>query len=280
MLLPAGFQFTQAAFQDFVDCPRRFQLRYLYRLSWPALEAEPASESEKTLIQGQRFHRLIQQHLSGVPQANLNRRVSSPELSIWWSNYLEHGPSFDKLDIDRWPEVGLYAPFGDWRLAARFDALVVDHGPDPAVFIILDWKTSRKRPSQTALAARLQTRVYPYLLARAGSHFNRGEAVDPDQIEMIYWFAGFPHDPQRFSYSIAQYATDEAYLLSLLECMQAAGPDDFNRVEDPARCLYCAYRSLCGRGLTAGPLDERDDQDQEPDSGFVLDFDAVEEVSY
>jgi len=39
MSLPTGFRFSQASLQDYVDCPQRFQLRYLAALQWPAVEA-------------------------------------------------------------------------------------------------------------------------------------------------------------------------------------------------------------------------------------------------
>ena len=46
MTLPPTFQFSQNSLQDYVDCPRRFQLRYLLRQPWPAVESEPLSEYE------------------------------------------------------------------------------------------------------------------------------------------------------------------------------------------------------------------------------------------
>ena len=42
----ASFQLntlSQSSLQDYVDCARRFQLRYLDRLSYPAIESEPAA---------------------------------------------------------------------------------------------------------------------------------------------------------------------------------------------------------------------------------------------
>ena len=45
--LPEGFRFSQSSLQDYVDCRRRFQLRYLQNLAWPALQSEPALENER-----------------------------------------------------------------------------------------------------------------------------------------------------------------------------------------------------------------------------------------
>ncbi len=69
--LPAQFAFSQSSLQDYADCPRRFQLRYLDKLIYPAAETEPALENEKHLQEGQNFHRLAQQYLLGIPTEKL-----------------------------------------------------------------------------------------------------------------------------------------------------------------------------------------------------------------
>ena len=62
MALAADFSFNQSSLQDYLDCQRRFELRYLLRLSWPAVEIEPALENERFLRRGSIFHRLVHQH--------------------------------------------------------------------------------------------------------------------------------------------------------------------------------------------------------------------------
>ena len=37
---------SQTALQDYVECPRRFELRYLRQLNWPALETRQARRLE------------------------------------------------------------------------------------------------------------------------------------------------------------------------------------------------------------------------------------------
>src|SRR5512140_2479670 len=71
--LPASFNFSQSCLQDYSDCPRRFQLRYIEKLAWPAIEVEPILESERRQQAGQQFHRMVQQHLIGLPMEKLNR---------------------------------------------------------------------------------------------------------------------------------------------------------------------------------------------------------------
>ncbi|MCZ7553427.1 MAG: PD-(D/E)XK nuclease family protein [Anaerolineales bacterium] len=43
--LPEGFHFSQTNLQDYRECPRRFKLRYMLGLAWPAIESEPAARA-------------------------------------------------------------------------------------------------------------------------------------------------------------------------------------------------------------------------------------------
>jgi len=68
--LSPSFTFSQSSLQDYFDCPRRFQLRYIEHLAWPAVETEPVLENERRQQEGQLFHRMVQQHLVGLPVEN------------------------------------------------------------------------------------------------------------------------------------------------------------------------------------------------------------------
>ena len=92
MSLIENFQFSQASLQDFMDCRRRFQLRYLQHVVWPAVESEPILENERYLQQGARFHHMIQQHLVGVPAESLSGFAREEDLGRWWENYLAFAP--------------------------------------------------------------------------------------------------------------------------------------------------------------------------------------------
>lgn len=283
MTLPTDFQFSQASLQDYVDCPRRFQLRWIQRLAWPAVEAEPALENERHLQQGAAFHRLIHQHLLGLSTERLSSTITDENLSRWWHNYSMTGFT---LSPARYSEVVLSAPVSGHRLVAKYDLIAADPG---RWAVIVDWKTSRKRPRRKWLAEHLQTRVYPYLLVRAGSHLNEGRPLQPKQVEMVYWFANFPDDPERFTYDAAQYDADSDYLASLIEEIKelALSPskglrdDDFALTAQEQRCRYCPYRSLCRRGVRAGPFDEAEDEPEwGEDSEIVLDLKQIVEIEY
>ena len=190
MSLPTNFQFSQGSLQDFVDCPRRFQLKYVEQLAWPAVEAEPALENESFLQQGAVFHRFIQQYLLGVPAEKLTS-IAARDLNLaqWWENFSGAVQNLEGLgdlpDSKQHPEFSLSAPISEFRLVGKYDLLsIIDNK-----FIIYDWKTSRKQPKREWIAANLQTRVYPYLLVESGAHLNSQSRIEPSQIEMVYWFA-------------------------------------------------------------------------------------------
>jgi hypothetical protein len=281
MNLPEGFIFSQGSLQDFVDCRRRFQLRYLIRLAWPALETEPALEAERYLQQGALFHRMVQQHLLGVPVERLSPAVASEDLGRWWSNYLEFHRNLN-LSGPSYPEISLSAGLGAYRLEAKYDLVVIrpersEHSEAGA--LIYDWKTSQRRPERRWLAKRLQTRLYPYLLSRAGASLNGGQALPPERIEMVYWFADHPSQPERFVYSAQAFQEDEAYLNDLIGTILRLGDEDFPLTSDLRRCAYCVYRSLCERGARAGDVYQAE-VDLGEELALGLDFEQIAEIEF
>jgi CRISPR/Cas system-associated exonuclease Cas4 (RecB family) len=281
MSLPPDFHFSQGSLQDFVDCPRRFQLRYLERIAWPAVQAEPILENERHLQQGELFHLMVQQQLVGVPVARLAAMAQGDaDLDGWWQAYLAAAPA--DLPGERFPEVTLAAPLGvsgERRLVAKYDLVALTPQGRAVIF---DWKTSRHRPPRRWLAERLQTRVYRYLLLHAGVDLTGGRPLAPEQIEMVYWFAGFPDRPERFVYNVGQAAEDAAYLNGMVEqiALLAGGEGIWPLTPHEERCRFCVYRSLCARGVEAGRLGEMDYRDVEPEIEIDLDFEQIAEVEY
>jgi PD-(D/E)XK nuclease superfamily len=285
--LPAGFIFSQGSLQDYTECPRRFLLRYLLRLTWPALQSEPVTENEYLVQQGERFHRLVQQYFLGVPANRLEAMIHDDELRLWWEQFIHYAESL--RDARRlFPESGLSTPLGVHRLVAQFDLVAADPN---GKFTIFDWKTSRRKPRRAWLGERMQTRVYPYLLARAGAGFNGGQPISPENVEMIYWFPGYPGQPERFAYSSRQYAEDQAYLTSLVQEIarragavtgaEGTGGDPFPQTERVGRCAFCVFRSLCERGERAGSVDETDENFlDEKEPGISLDFEQISEIEF
>ena len=257
-----------------MDCAQRFKLRYLDRLSYPAVETEPTLENEKHQQEGEYFHRLVQQHLIGIPAEQIAKFANTPNLQRWWENFQNSKDLAGLRDRSAlYPEATLSAPLGKYRLLAKYDLIAIQEGKAT----IYDWKTYRKRPRNEWLATRMQTRVYQALLIKAGVHLNKGIPFEPEQIEMIYWFADFPTEPARFAYTPAQFKRDWDLLLKLSEEITTA--PSYPLTEDRQKCLYCTYRSYCERGIQAGTM-EQAETEMEAEELFDVNFEQIGEIAF
>jgi len=275
----ADLQFSQHSLQDYADCPRRFQLRYLLGVTWPAVKVEPIAEMEWRVRLGQRFHRMAHQHALGIPAGRLEAGLDDEDLHRWWHNFLTAPPRDLPTGIRR-AEVSLSAPLVGHRLIARYDLLAADPGER---LIIVDWKT-RPRPRNTKrLLNKLQTVVYPYVLVEAGAVFNGGRSIQPEQVTMVYWFAHSPDDPLTLAYDAARHAANHERLVTLIR--EIAARDDENvqvwpLTDDVDRtCKFCAYRSLCERGSIAGDLDDLE-EDWEFEEILDIDLEQIAEIAF
>ncbi|HVN55011.1 MAG TPA: PD-(D/E)XK nuclease family protein [Anaerolineaceae bacterium] len=288
-VIPRDFQFSQSSLQDFQECPRRFRLKYVEHRAWPALVSEPALEHEQRMLQGSIFHRMVQQHQVGIPAARISEMLPpagvfpgrGEDLRRWWENYLTANPI--PAGGRRLVETLLSVPVTGRRLVARIDLLALLPGADPEgpleKVVIVDWKTGGKRPERPRLAAAFQTRVYRYVLARAGAALKQGHAIRPEQIEMVYWFADEPDCCEVFPYSASQFEADDEDLRALIADICGRKEEGFWMGPPSQRCSYCVYRALCNRGGKAGQLDEYD----EVEGGLSLEglsLDQVEEIVY
>lgn len=270
--LPSPFTFSQSSLQDYSDCPRRFQLRHIDHLAWPAVETEPTQDYERHQQEGSLFHRMVQQYLIGLPAEKLAAQARSESLSRWWEAYQQHAPVLDGYTL--YPEYTLSAPLGAHRLVAKYDLIAIQPGKK---VIIYDWKTYRKRPRDEYLAAHWQTRLYSVLLAQAGNHLNGGKPIVPEQIEMIYWFANFPNEPARFAYSAAKFQRDWDSVTKVIEEINSA--KEYPLAEDKHPCRFCTYRSYCDRGTKAGDWDEFDGE-EEGEENFEIDLEQIGEIAF
>ncbi len=271
------FVFSQAALQDYQDCRRRFQLRYLLKAAWPAPQAEPVREHERHVRRGERFHRLAQQALLGVPLDRLAAVASADSdehLSQWWHNFTLLLPELQ--GEKRFVETLLSAPLASHRLLAKYDLILLN--PDQKL-LIFDWKTGLKRPRRAWLENRSQTRVYPYLAVRAASGLYPGLSRLPEQVEMVYWGAAHPAQPEKISYTPEQYQQDERDLLGLVREIESLSATQFDPTSDERACRFCVYRSYCDRGKSAGIFTETED-DFEPEEEIEIHFDQIAEISF
>ena len=257
--------FSAHSLQSYADCQRRFELNYLKELKWPAVESEPLLASERHMDDGRRFHEMIHRDLLGIALTEPDAR-RDPDIARWWASFQDHRPTEESGK--RFAEKQLVGSVGDRTLLATCDLITMEADGRARIY---DWKTWRRRHSRSWLSERLQTRVYPYLLVTTGAAIAGGAAVEPRQIEMVYWYAEFPDDPEIFAYDAEQFARDRAYLSKLVEEIASKSaprtgdsggvavveePGEFPMTTDHRQCAYCPYRSFCDRGVAAGSQEE------------------------
>jgi len=270
-ILRQPFTFSQSSLQDYADCLRRFQLRYIDQLTWPAVDSEPVVENERRQQEGRLFHRLVQQYLLGLPAEKLSKLANTPNLARWWENYTASDLGLGGYRT--FTESTLSAPLGKHRLLAKCD--LIAFGENKAA--IVDWKTYAKRPRDEWMSARWQTRVYRSLLSVAGNQLNGGQLIGPEQIEMIYWYADFPSEPARFKYTSAQFKRDWSAIEKVVKEISSA--KEFPMTEDEKMCRFCVYRSYCDRGKQAGAMDEAEIE-MESEAAFDVNFEQVGEIEF
>jgi len=286
--LPETFAFSQSSLQAFDDCPRRFWLAYAEQLPWPAVEAAPVQDHEAFMRMGSIFHRLVERAEIGLDTALLADGLEPP-LNEWFDAYLRQRPADLPSEFVEIEKI-LSIPFGDgagqYRLAAKYDLIAAESN---GRVVIVDWKTNRKRTEPATLRRRWQTLVYPYVLVEASAQLPFGP-VEPEAVEMLYWFVVAPHQPVRLRYDRTQHEANRQQLQQTLVAILAGQSEtDFPKVADTeinrkCFCNYCVYRSRCNRGVSAGQMDELDDAEEffmvDVEEALEFTLDEVEEIAF
>jgi hypothetical protein len=117
----------------------------------------------------------------------------------------------------------------------------------------------------------------PGIAGQRRAHLNNGQVIQPEQIEMIYWFAEFPDEPSRFAYTSAQYKRDWDTLVKLADEIESAS--SYPLTDDRAKCSYCPYRSYCDRGIRAGDEDQAE-AEMEAEELFDVNFEQIGEIAF
>jgi hypothetical protein len=165
-------------------------------------------------------------------------------------------------------------PLSGHRVAARYDLLALEPGTRA---VIIDWKTSQKRPRRDWLGKRLQTLIYPYLLVEAGAQLNEGQAFAPGQVELVYWFANYPLQVERFSYGAAQHSQTGRTLATAIAEIDALDRAEWSLTSDLRKCRYCPYRTLCEREATR---EEGEETEVEDEDLFDIDLEQIAEIEF
>ena len=278
MNLPINFDFTQSNLQDYLDCPYRFYLRYLLHTKWPALLVDSAIEFEKRTQAGARFHRMVQQYLLGVPEERIQDLADAdpiPEIAIWWENFCSFIPSW--LSGKQLVETVLSTELVESRLIAKYDLILIQ---DQNKFIIFDWKTSSKKLRKDWLVKKIQTRLYRFILTRAGVILNSAN-IEPNQVTMHYWLASHPEAPISLLYDSKAYESDKQFFGRLIQEIRHKEERDFTKTVDTRKCQYCVYRSHCDRGIQAGDIETFEEFDLEPAQDELdIAFENIAEIEF
>ena len=276
MAIPATFVFSQSSLKDYRDCARRFQLRYLERLAWPAPQSANAVEAERRLRLGQDFHRLVRQHQAGVLATALTcLTANDPDLARRWAAYLA-SPYASPPGSLRRAELTLSAPLAGYRLEAQYDLLAGTPGGD---WLIVDWKTGEDRTSRPSLESHPQTVVYRCVLALAGAVLNGGQPIEPQQVTMVYWFAAAHRPAEALPYSQSLFEGDLQRLAGWIREITARPKGDWPTTPDEQKCAWCSYRSLCARQVDPLPPAELEAVGELADA-LPEALDLVEEIAF
>ena len=278
MNLSNDFHFTASNLQDYLACQRRFELKAILRCQWPALPSQPVQEQEEHMRNGVQFHQFANQFFLGIPIENISSLIFNSDMQRWWNHFIGYFNSGNKDEFIVF-EHTLSGYFNHYPLLAKLDAIrrVKDK------WLIYDWKTGLHLPKPQTMRAKIQSRLYPFMLASFGAGLNKGQIVTPEQIQMIYWFPEFPDQPITIQYSPEKFDEDAAYLTTMMTEIENKNPGNFLLTENEKNCIYCVYRSLCARGTTAGNFNaaEEEDEDQLLETFLnEIDIDQIPEIAF
>jgi len=263
--------FSANKIQDFLDCARRFELKYVLQQSWPAIASEPILEIEEHIKRGNQFHFLLRQFFTGVPKDILRASIQDDYLSIWFENALAF---LGTLVLKRvFSEFHVDGQLGKFKIQGIFDVIYINEDDEIG---IIDWKTSKFIPKKETLAVRIQTILYPLLIQESSTEFLGKIEKRPENIFMLYWFPARPDKEIIFPYSQLAHENNGLFIFETIQEITSRKIGDFELTDDEKKCLYCPYRSLCNRGTMAGKL--RDAAEYEDENEIVLDFDQIPDI--
>lgn len=232
--------FSRYKLTTFLACQRRFQLRYVRDLPWPA---EPVTEAwREASRRGRAFHRMLHRHFLDLPVAE--PAGDDPALQRWWRIFREEAPSLPASE--RRPEETLTVPIDGHRLSGRFDLLILS-GDRAHIF---DWKTEARPRSATALRDDWQTVLYLALLVE-GSRALRpgGPPLNPEKVDLTYWFVQAPQAAVTIPYGHDAHAENWQRLTDLVRLIDHRLSEEgvWPLTDDWEECGRCAYQVFCGR---------------------------------
>ncbi len=253
---------SQSAIDTYQRCARRYYLRYVRGLDWPAPLTSSELDFEQAMRRGEQFHLLIQQHALGMDVTPMVEAGDDDILRTWWQSYLTQARSFVPGSMKaQFTEIELAASIEDVTVMAKFDHVVFEQDGGMLIF---DWKTGVPR-SQDHLARGWQSVVSQFIAAERGGQLRPSASdlqIAPGLIRLVYWHARDAGQPVRLRYDDQLHEAGRARLVSVIveiKDLFAQGEESaFARTPDESQCRHCPYRSYCERGKEAGPEMEPD----------------------
>ena len=249
---PERFIFNAHSIQDFLRCPRRFELKYILNQSWPAPISEPVLEYENRMRLGTDFHHIVHQYLSGIDAEKLKQLSLSQELNYWFVNFQKFFTSHKFNHYSS--EISITLPFQENIIKAVIDFVGVNEEDQ---LIIAEWKTSEFLPKKEIISNTVQSILYPYMIYECRKNIFPDINIDHEDIEMIYWFPNYPEILIDLKYSQEKHDLNHRYLADIINRIQNTRSDAFNKTENLKICSYCEFRSLCERGIQPGYYDSK-----------------------
>ena len=276
MAVDPNFTFSANSLQDYQDCQRRFELKYLLKQSWPATTSEPVLDFEHHIQLGSQFHQLVHQYINGIPKEILIDTITDTGLADWFGNFLTFFTGLEYTQV--FSEQSVRISLEGFQVVAIFDLLGIT--PTGEIHII-DWKTSEKIPGKDILNKKIQTMLYQLAAIESAASFISGHEIPAEKVHMTYVYVH--HAEQNtvdFDYSHTRYSQDKTFLENLIEEINVKESGSFVCTDNEWRCKYCVYRSLCERGKEAGNFQE---QEAEVDIEQLLenmDYESQDEIAF
>ena len=275
MPLNPDFQFSANNLQDFKDCPRRFELKYVLKQSWPAEISQPVLEVEKKIELGSQFHTIANQYMCGIPKESITAEIQNNEMKTRFTNFIGFFSNLEKNDY--FSEFRLIMPFQGYHLIAIFDVLCLTKDKK---MMIIDWKTTTIPPKKEYFKEKIQTVLYPLLAYECRKSIYPLLEITAEDITMKYWFPVFPQNSIDFSSLADHLENDRVYIADMIKEIENTDEGNFFKTDNMKLCKFCQYRSLCERGISAGILDVKDASlDIEQMTGEIS-FESSEEITY
>ncbi len=274
MPLNKNFRFSAKNLQDYADCPRRFELKYLLKQSWPAEISPPVQEVEEKIDDGRLFHKTVNQYLSGVPGKIIVQSLKNSQLATWFKKFLDF---FEESRIYPFSsELKTITSLENYQLVAVFDLIGITAENTP---VIIDWKTSFRPPRKSYYQDRIQTSLYPLVADNSLKNIFRVASLHGFPITLKYWFPKFPEKSIVFVKNQDEIKKDAERITNIIKQIEDTPEGSFVKTDHLKRCDYCEFRSLCRRGISAGNILHQDEDIDLDQILGDLTLENIEEIS-